>query len=134
MGGQQVIVLDTHIWVWWANDSRKLSSEHRDSLQRNAADGLGVSVISCWEVAKLVEKGRLKLDRQIEDWIESAVSLRGLVLLPLTPEIAVESTMLPSPMHSDPADQLIVATARVLKVPLLTADSRLLAYPHVVTL
>jgi PIN domain nuclease of toxin-antitoxin system len=129
-----VIVLDTHIWVWWVNDSRELAAKYRDSLLQNAGDGLGVSAISCWEVAKLIEKGKLKLNLEVDEWIRIATNLPGVVLLPLTPEIAVESTKLPPPMHGDPADQMIVATARILQVPLLTADSRLLAYPHVVTL
>ena len=129
-----MIVMDTNIWVWWANQARALRRRHRDIIDENAPTGLGVSVISCWEVAKLVEKGRLKLSKPVGEWIGTALELPDVVLLPLTPEIAIESAQLPPPIHADPADQLIIATARVLQVPLLTADKRLIDYPDVVTL
>jgi PIN domain nuclease of toxin-antitoxin system len=129
-----VILLDTHIWVWWANDSDRLSNQHKALIERHSSDGLGVSVISCWEVCKLVEKGRLKLSTGVRNWIESATTLPNVVLLPLTPQMTVESIGLPTPFHADPADQLIVATARVLGLQLLTADRRLVDYPGVPTL
>lgn len=88
-------------------------------------------MISCWEVAKKVETGKLELDRAISEWISLALRFPGIELLPLTPEIAVESTQLPGPLHRDPADQIIVATSRVLRLPLLTEDQKLLAYDHV---
>lgn len=121
-------MLDTHIWVWWANGAQQLTAEHRAIIDEHASDGLGVSVISCWEIAKLVEKGRLKLSLPVDVWIAAALELPAVIVLPLTPEIAIESTRLPSPMHADPADQMIVATARILQCPLLTADRRLLEY------
>jgi PIN domain nuclease of toxin-antitoxin system len=96
-------------------------------------DGLGVSVISCWEVAKLVEKARLQLSAGLSDWIDAALLYPGIHLLPLTPQIAVESTQLPGEFHNDPADPMIVATARTHDVPLLTADARIRAYEHVAT-
>jgi PIN domain nuclease of toxin-antitoxin system len=134
VGGESVIVLDTHIWIWWADQAQELGRRHRDLIDQNAPAGLGVSVFSCWEVAKLVEKGRLKLSKPVDQWVGAALELPDVVLLPLTPEIAIESAHLPPRIHADPADQLIVATARVLKVPLLTADKRLIDYPHVTTL
>jgi PIN domain nuclease of toxin-antitoxin system len=91
----------------------------------------GVSIISCWEVAKLVEYGRLKLDRTVGLWIESALAEPGLSLLHLHPQIVVESTQLPQPFHRDPADQLLVATARAFQCPIMTEDSKIAAYPHV---
>jgi PIN domain nuclease of toxin-antitoxin system len=129
-----VILLDTHMWIWWANDAVELRPNHRDAIDRHASDGLGVSVISCWEVAKLVEKGRLKLSKPVDEWVNAALDLPGVNCCPLTPQIAVESTRLPLPFHSDPADQLIIATARILAVPLLTADQRLIDYPYASTL
>ena len=78
-----------------------------------------------------MEKGRLKLHLPVSDWIAAALGLPNIKLVSLTPEIAVESTQLPPPFHRDPADELIVATARIFKLPLLTADSKILAYPHV---
>lgn len=129
-----MIVLDTHIWVWWANDSEGLRVQYQTLIDSHRSEGLGVSVVSCWEVCKLAEKGRLRLSTDLASWIATATSLPGVVMLPLTPQVAVESVRLPPPFHSDPADQLIVATARVMRVPLLTADHQLIEYPGVTTL
>jgi PIN domain nuclease of toxin-antitoxin system len=126
-----VILLDTHIWVWWVSRPDRLQARHRELLELGADRVFGVSVISCWEVAKLVEYGRLKLDRIVEPWIESALAEPGVTLLPLHPRIVVESTQLPQPFHRDPADQLLVATARVFQCPIMTEDDKIAAYPHV---
>jgi len=85
-------------------------------------------------VAKLVERGRLQLTLPVENWLAQALALPGIQMLELTPRIVVESTQLPGEFHRDPADQLIVATARVYNVPLLTADGKILSYPHVQTI
>jgi len=124
-------VLDTHIWVWWVNGSTELSTGKRQTLASRQSDGLGVSVISCWEIAKLVEKGRLALSVPVGRWIDQALAYPGICLLPLDPNIAVASTQLPSPFHNDPADQIITATAREMDCPLATDDGKILAYPHV---
>ncbi len=125
-----MIVLDTHIWIWWVDGSSQLTPRQRQHVVSHAGDGLGVSVISCWEVAKLVEMKRLVLSDSVTDWIAGALNYPGVRLLSLTPKIAIESTQLPGSFHRDPADQIIVATARVLDCPLLTADSKILQYPH----
>ena len=78
-----------------------------------------------------MERGRLTLSVSINDWIADALSYPGVQLIPLTPEIAIESTLLPQPFHRDPADQLIVATSRVLEAPLLTMDLAIRSYPNV---
>ena len=129
-----MIVLDTHIWVWWVDGSARLTRSQVRHLRAGEATGLGVSVISCWEVAKLVEIGRLALSCPVKDWVEQALTYPGVRLLDLTPQIAVESTQLPGTFHRDPADQIIVATARLYDCPLLTADDRILKYAHVKTL
>lgn len=126
-----MILLDTHIWVWWVSRPDRLQPRHRELLELGADRVFGVSIISCWEVAKLVEYERLKLDRPVQLWIENALAEPGVSLLPLSPQIIVESTQLPPPFHRDPADQLLVATARVLACPIMTEDSKILAYPHV---
>jgi len=126
-----VILLDTHIWVWWVSRPDRLQPRHRELLEVGVDRVFGVSIISCWEVAKLVQCGRLKLDRSVGLWIESALVEPGVSLLHLHPLIVVESTQLPPPFHRDPADQLLVATARVLQCPILTEDSKIAAYPHV---
>jgi len=129
-----MIVLDTHIWVWWVDDSQQLRDRQRQIIQDNVQRGLGVSAISCWEVAKLVEYGRLELACAVEEWMEQATAYPGMQLLELTRQIAIESAKLPGSFHRDPADQIIVATARVYDIPLLTADRRILQYQHVRTL
>ncbi|MGA2659546.1 MAG: type II toxin-antitoxin system VapC family toxin [Verrucomicrobiota bacterium] len=126
-----MIVLDTHIWVWWINGGAELSASKRQVLSERQADGLGVSVISCWEIAKLVERGRLVLAVPVGQWVDQALAYPGIRLLPLDPKIAVASTQLPQPFHNDPADQIITATAREMDCPLATDDGRILAYAHV---
>lgn len=126
-----MIVLDTHVWIWWIHDDPQLPLALKQQLTEHKAVGLGVSAISCWEVAKLVERGRLILPEPLDDWIVNALIPSWIQLLPLTPEIAIESTRLPQPFHKDPADQVIVATARVLGCPLATCDAAILSYPHV---
>ena len=129
-----MILLDTHIWVWWGDDNQQLVDRPRHLIRDNVRSGLEVSTISCWEVAKLVEYGRLELTCPIEEWMEQAVAYPGMQLLELTPQIAIESTKLPGSFHRDPVDQIIVATACVYDIPLLTTDTRILQYPHVRTL
>jgi PIN domain nuclease of toxin-antitoxin system len=90
-----------------------------------------VSSISLWEIAKLVELGRLELPVPLEKWFDQALAYPGIELIEITPKIAIESTRLPGEFHRDPADQIIVATARVMKCKLVTSDERILNYPHV---
>lgn len=129
-----MIVLDTHIWVWWVDGSRRLTNGQLEYIHQYGPEGLGLSVISCWEVAKLVEGERLELTCPVRDWIAQALAYPGIHLLALTPEIAIASTQLPGAFHRDPADQLIVATARLHDSLLLTADAKILNYSHVETL
>ena len=126
-----MILLDTHIWVWWVHDHPNLKSAHREQLRRNQADGLGVSVISCWEVAKLVEFGRLVLPTMLDGWMDQALAYPGIRLLNLTPRIAIESSRLTAPFPKDPADQIIVATAREYGCELATLDDKIRRYGHV---
>ena len=128
-----MIILDTHIWIWWVDNNPRLTDRQRSYIDQHQPDGLGISLISCWEVAKAVESGRLGLSLSVQDWLEAAIVYLGIQLLDLTIPIIVESTKLTG-FHRDPSDQLIVATSRILQSPLLTADGKILAYPNVVTL
>jgi PIN domain nuclease of toxin-antitoxin system len=131
LGGVALILLDTHIWVWWVQGDRRLRPPQRLILRKSESQGLGVSVISCWEVAELVQKRRLELPCPVTTWLHSALDYPGIQLVAFTTRIAVEANQLPGQFHRDPADQIIVATARVQDLPLLTADARILLYPHV---
>jgi PIN domain nuclease of toxin-antitoxin system len=126
-----MIVLDTHIWIWWVHDDPHLTEKQKELIRNNEEQGLGVSVISCWEVAKLVEYNRLTLPCSVSEWLDKALAYPGIRLLNLTPRIAVGSTELPGEFHKDPADQIIVATARVYDCELLTADDKIQKYPYV---
>ena len=128
-----MIVLDTHIWIWWVNDSPRLTEQHKQWIQDYQFQGLGISVISCWEVAKLVEKNRLVLSIPVEEWLQKALAYPGVQLLDLTVPIVVQSTQLTG-FHNDPADQIIVATAKVYDCFLLTVDNKILNYTGVKTL
>jgi PIN domain nuclease of toxin-antitoxin system len=129
-----VILLDTHIWIWWVADESRLSAAQLKYLRDHESIGLGVSVISCWEVANLARKGKVKLDRTLEDWVPLALAYPGVRLVNLSPDIVVASTALPGTFHRDPADRILVATARAFDIPILTVDAKILAYPHVRTL
>lgn len=129
-----MIVFDTHIWVWWVHDDKQLTKSQIKIIEVAERDVIGVSAISCWEIAKLVEYERLKLPCPLEEWFDQALSYPGIMLLELTPEIAIKSTQLPGKFHRDPADQIIVATAMVSHCPLVTSDDKVLKYPHVVTI
>ena len=125
-----MIILDTHVWVWWVDGGAQFPPDCRELIQMEAVNGLGVCAISCWEVAKLVELSRLRLAIAVDQWLALAIQ-PPVQLFPLSPEVAVGSTQLPGSFHRDPADQMIVATARHYDCPLVTLDRRLRAYPHV---
>jgi PIN domain nuclease of toxin-antitoxin system len=124
-----VIVLDTATWIWLASDPKRLSARAKRAIDQ--AERAFVSAISAWEVAMLVAKRRIQLDRPVERWIDLALALPGIQLAPLEPAIAVRSTKLPGEFHPDPADRMIVATALEHAVPVVTPDERIRSYPHV---
>ncbi|MBW4578587.1 MAG: type II toxin-antitoxin system VapC family toxin [Tildeniella nuda ZEHNDER 1965/U140] len=126
-----MIVLDTHIWLWWVHGDSKLTREYYEYIQQQESQGLGISAISCWEVAKLVEYGRLTLPSSVDEWLNEALSYPGVNFLELTPKICIEATQLPGSFHRDPADQIIVATARVHNCPIVTVDRKIREYSYV---
>lgn len=128
-----MIVLDTHIWVWWVHNDNKLTQSQIDIIKAHENDEIGISAISLWEIAKLVENNRIILPCSISEWFEQALNYPGVRILELTPEIAIESTQLPGEFHRDPADQMIVATARLYRCALVTSDEKIVKYRHVET-
>ena len=125
-------LLDTHAWVWWVSEDRRLSRSARRVIEKAmVSDALWLSLISIWEVAKKVEKGQLVLDRPLDDWLHVAIDRTGLHVAELTPPILAESCRLPPPFHGDPADQIIVATARDRDATIVTKDRHIQQYAHV---
>ena len=126
--------LDTHTWVWWVTEDRRLSKKAAASIQSAIAEGgVWLPAIAIWEVAKKFEKRKLVFDRPFRQWIEEATSASGLWVADLTMSILVESCELPQPFHGDPADQMIVATVRQHEGLLITKDQKLRKYAHVET-
>lgn len=124
-------LLDTHVWIWWNMHPQKLSVKVRTLISSPARyNELLLSAISLWEFAKLLEKQRLAISCDPEEWIREALEMPKLRLVPLSPSVAYRSTILPKPFHDDPADQIIVATAREENATVLTADERIKSYTH----
>ncbi len=130
-----MIVLDTHVLVWWATGDPELSKKAKAAIEREKDGGeIIVSSISAWEIALLVERERLLLSMDVTSWLAMVGQIEAVRFVPVDVEIAVKSTSLPGTFHKDPADRIIVATARKLAVPLLTKDEKIRAYPHVKTI
>ena len=126
------VVLDTCAWLWMCSAPARLSRAARSVIRRERRHaGLVVCVFCVWEIAKLVQKGKLTFSIPVREWTAEASRAAGVTIHPLTPDICVESAELPGVFHGDPADQIIVATARVLAAPVVTSDRRILGYPHV---
>ena len=124
-----MIVLDTHTLIWAVEGNGQLGASTSRLIEETVqTDRVAVSAITPWEIALLVERRRLRLGREVGEWIAEALSLPGVTLIPIEPAIAIDSVRLPGRFHADPADRFIVATARHLKAPLLTADRKILAY------
>jgi PIN domain nuclease of toxin-antitoxin system len=100
-------------------------------IQKSKPEQRAVASISLWEFAMMVAKGRIELKITAEQWLDYATHKTGIHLFELTPKVAVESCELPIPFHGDPADRIIVATARIKGATLLTKDRKILDYPHV---
>lgn len=123
------MLLDTHIWLWLENNTKSLRAPHRAlAIAAAEADELWISVASVWEIAMLTAKQRIDLSMPVRVWVREALGRPGVRMMPLDQEVALDSYDLPGVFHGDPADRMIVATARLLNVELLTYDKEILAY------
>ncbi len=124
------VLLDTHVLVWLLQGNDRLGPRARVAIEAATIGQAGVNVaaISVWELGMLVAKGRLTLDRDVGEWVQAALSLPGMGLIALEPEIAVAASRLPGEVHGDPADRLIVASARHIGAVLITDDKLILDY------
>lgn len=128
----KAILLDTHVWIWLSLKKQKsLSGKAKNVIK--SVDQKWISAISCWELAKLVEKNRIGFSIPTLTWIRRSLNQYNINVADLSPEIAVESSVLRG-FHKDPADQLITATSRILGMPLVTSDRRIIDFPEVETI
>ncbi len=130
-----MIVLDTHTWIWFISKPEVLSKRATKTVSAAVKEkSVLISSISAWEVALLVLKKRLKLSLDVTDWIAKSENLPFIQFVSVSNSIAIKSVNLPQPLHPDPADRIIIATALSAGAPLITKDKKLLDYPHVKTI
>ena len=126
----RALLLDTHVWVWYVEDEAKQFSRRIPPLVERAVQrgDIVVSAISVWEIAQLEAARRIQLSVDVRAWVGRALAFPGVQLKGLSPAIAIESTRLPGSLHRDPADRILIATARLTGAALVTCDERILAY------
>ena len=126
------LVLDTHVWIWVMDGARReLDADVLEAVEEASNRGrVLVSAISVWEVAMLAAKGRVRFSMPVEEWVRRALAAPGVRLAELSPAVAIDSVGLPGYGHGDPADRMLMATARSHGAMLVTCDSRILEYAH----
>ena len=128
-----MLLFDTHAWWWAINEPEILSQEAYELISRTPADQRAIASISIWEFAMMITRKRIRLKISPEEWLDHAINRTGITVFDLSPRIALESCNLPGNFHKDPADRIIVATARVHKLKLITKDKNIIGYPNVET-
>jgi PIN domain nuclease of toxin-antitoxin system len=126
----RALLLDTHVWVWYVeNEAKRFSRRITPLVERAVQRGdVVISAISVWEIAQLEALRRLELTMDVRTWVGRALAFPGVRLKGLSPSIAIESTRLPGEPHRDPADRLLIATARLMGAALVTCDEAVLRY------
>jgi len=124
------LLLDTHVWIWamdgWLGEMGRVA--HDEIVQAGMDGRVLVSPISVWEVGMLEAKGRIRFALEVGEWVRRALGAPGVRLSPLTPEVAIDSSRLPEGVHGDPADRMLIATARRVGATLVTRDLKILEY------
>jgi PIN domain nuclease of toxin-antitoxin system len=129
-----MIILDTHILLWWTSDPEKLSSKAQSAIKLAFKQNqIAVSAITIWEIYLLVKKGRLKLTLDVDSWM-SKIEQLPIQFIPIDNDIAKKSVQLSDSLHDDPADRMIIATTLQAGGRLVTSDQKILEYPHVRTI
>lgn len=126
------LLLDTHVWVWASEQPEQLGPESRAVL-RSSENGLFVSPVSSLEIARLVAIGRISIKGHLLDWVTESLAALSCETAELSHEVALEAYLLPGEFHRDPADRILVSTARRRGLILVTADRRILDYAPVET-
>ncbi len=120
-------LLDTHVFLWLILGNKQL--KERQILETAAATGgLLVSPITCWEIGMLASRGRVHFGMSCQDWVDQALKAPGIVTIDISPRIAIEASYLPGKFHGDPADRMLIASARVKNLIFATRDKKILAY------
>ncbi len=128
-----MVVMDTHIWWWAISEPAQLFRRARSLLAKTPPEQRVIASISIWEFAMMVTRGRIQLTISPDEWLDYAISKTGITILNLDSRTALESCNLPGKFHKDPADRIIVATARIHQAKLITRDQKIIDYPHVTT-
>ena len=130
-----MIFLDTHVWIWFVSNPELLSEKAGEAIETSIKeDAVLISSISAWEVALLVTRKRLEFTLDVADWVAKSEMLPFIQFVPIDNDIAIKSVRLPEPIHDDPADRIIIASAMSCGAPLVTKDASIRKYPHVKTL
>lgn len=126
-----MILLDTHVWLWWISDPERLPERALTAINKAKSEkSIVISTISTWEIALLVEKGRLELSIDVRDWVRKTEGLPFVRFASIDNTIFLRSVSLPGAFHADQADRIITATAITMGIPLITKDEKIRNYPH----
>jgi PIN domain nuclease of toxin-antitoxin system len=129
VGSDVRVLLDTHVLVWLVEGLPELKPSARRAIEASArTDGVVISAISFWEIAMLAQRGRLSVSGPVTEWRQAILARPGIHEMPVDGAVGIEATQLPGSLHPDPADRLLVATARIHQLALATHDVRLRAY------
>lgn len=126
-----MILLDTHAWWWSLTEPENLSDKAKAVILGAKTDERSIASISIWEFAMMAAKQKIELKISPAKWLSRAIEASGITVIDLSPDIAVDSCNLPGDFHKDPADRIVVATARIHNLTLLTKDQKILDYPYV---
>lgn len=126
-----MILLDTHVWWWSVNEPENLSDTALNTIKETKTDQRAIASISIWEFAMMAARRKIELQITPAEWLSYAVEKTGIRVMELSPNIAIEACSLPGNFHKDPADRIIVATARVNNMVLITKDTKIIEYPQV---
>ena len=129
-----MLLLDTHVWWWALNEPKKLSNKAYKIIRENPPAQRAIASISIWEFAMMVSTGKVEIRVPADQWLEQAISQTGLAVFDINPKIATESCNLPGEFHKDPADRIIVATARINELTIVTKDKKMIRYPYAETI
>ncbi|MBW2370618.1 MAG: type II toxin-antitoxin system VapC family toxin [Deltaproteobacteria bacterium] len=128
-----MILLDTHVWWWSLSEPENLSDAARNTIKETKTDQRAIASISIWEFAMMVTRKKIELKITPAEWLSYALGKTGIRVMALDPDVAIEACSLPGNFHKDPADRIIVATARVNNMALVTKDKKIIEYPQVNT-